>query len=192
MVQLSHPYMTTGTTTALTRWIFVGKVLSLLFNTLSRLVIAFLPRTKYLLISWQWSPSAVILESKKIKSLTVSIVSPSICREVMGQDAMILVFWMLSFQPAFHSPLSLSLRGSLVPLHFLPLRWYHLHIWGGRYFSWNLDSNLCFIQCGISPDVLCIQVKQADDDITLIYSFPNFEPVHFSMSDYNCCFLTCR
>ena len=92
MVQLSHPYMTTGKTIALTIWIFVGKVISLLFNMLSRLVIAFLPRTKCLLISWLQSLSAVILEPKKIKSVTVSILSPSICHEVMGLDAMILVF----------------------------------------------------------------------------------------------------
>ena len=78
IVQLSHPYMTTGKTIALTRWTFVGKVMSLLFNLLSRLVTAFLPRSKCLLISWLQSPSAVILEPKKIKSLTVSIVSPSI------------------------------------------------------------------------------------------------------------------
>ena len=83
------------------RWIFVGKVMSLLFNMLSRLVITFLPRSKHLLISWLLSPSAVILEPTKIKSVTVSTVSPSICREVMGPDAMILVFWMLSFKPTF-------------------------------------------------------------------------------------------
>ena len=93
MVQLSHPYMTTGKPIALTRWIFVGKVMSLLFNVLSRLVIAFLPRSKCLLISQLQSlPSAVILEHKKIKSVTVSIVYPSICHEVMGPNAMILVF----------------------------------------------------------------------------------------------------
>ena len=92
MVQLSHPYMTTGKTIALTRQTFVGKVMFLLFNMLSRLVIAFLPRSKCLLISWLQSPSAVILEPKKIKSITVSIVSPSICYEVMGPDAMISVF----------------------------------------------------------------------------------------------------
>ena len=101
IVQLSHPYMTTGKTTALTRQTFVGKVMSLLFNRLSRLVIAFLPRSKRLLISWCQSPSAVILEPKKIKSLTVSTVSPPICHEVMWPDAMILVFWMLSFKPTF-------------------------------------------------------------------------------------------
>ena len=91
IVQVSHPYMTTGKTIALTSWIFVGKVMSLLFNMLSRLVITFLPRSKRLLISWLQAPSAVISESKKIKSDTVSIVSPSICHEVMGPYAMILV-----------------------------------------------------------------------------------------------------
>ena len=92
MVQLSHLHMTTGKTIALTRWTFVGKVMFLLFNMLSMLVIAFLPRSKHLLISWLQSPSAMILEPPKIKSVTVSIVSPSICHEVMGADGMILVF----------------------------------------------------------------------------------------------------
>ena len=92
IVQLSHPCMTTGNTIALTRWTFVGKVMSLIFNMLSRLVIAFLPRNKHLLISWLQSPSAMILEPPKIKSVTVSIVSPSICHEVTGPDAMIFVF----------------------------------------------------------------------------------------------------
>ena len=92
MVQLSHPYMTTGKTIALTRWTFVGQVMFLLFNKLFGLVIAFLPRSQCLLISWLQSPSAVILEPKKIKSVTISIVSPSICYEVMGPDAIILVF----------------------------------------------------------------------------------------------------
>ena len=125
-VQLLHPYTTTGKTTALTRQTFVGKVMSLLFNMLSRLVIAFLPRSKRLLISWLRSPSAVILEPPQIKSLTVSIVSPSISREVMGLDAVILVFWMFQFyfnffllyfmnvsvlSQLFHSPLSLSSKG---------------------------------------------------------------------------------
>ena len=91
-VQLSHPYMTTGKTIAFTRQTFVGKVVSLLFNMLSRLVITFLPRSKHLLISWLQSPSAVILESPKIKSDTVYTVSPSISHEVIGPDAMILVF----------------------------------------------------------------------------------------------------
>src|SRR5574337_526664 len=89
IVQLSHPYMTTRKTIALTRQTFVGKVMSLLFNMLSRLVITFLPRSKCLLISWLQSPSAVILEPRKIKSATVFTVSPSICHEVMGPDAKI-------------------------------------------------------------------------------------------------------
>ena len=92
MVQLSHPYMTTGKTIALTRRTLVGKVMSLLLNMLSRLVITFLPRSKHLLISWLQSPSEVILEPRKIKPDTVSTVSPSISHEVMGPDAMILVF----------------------------------------------------------------------------------------------------
>ena len=89
IVQLSRPYMTTGKTITLIRWTFVGKVMSLLYNMLSRLVITFFPRSKHLLISWLQSPSAVILEPPKIKSSTVS---PSICHEVMGLDAMVLVF----------------------------------------------------------------------------------------------------
>ena len=91
IVQLSHPCMTTGKTIALTRWTFVDKVMFLLFNMLSRMVITFLPRSKRLLISWLQSPSAVILEPPNIKPVTVSTVSPSICHEVMGPDAMILV-----------------------------------------------------------------------------------------------------
>ena len=93
--------MTTGKTIALTRQTFVAKVMSLLFNTLSRLIIAFLLRSKHLLILWQQSSSAVILEPKKIKSVTVSIVFPPICHEGMGPDAMIFVFWTLSFKPFF-------------------------------------------------------------------------------------------
>ena len=92
IVQLSHPYMTIRKTIALTRRTFVGKVMSLLFSMLSRLVITFLPRSKHLFISWLQSPSALILEPQKIKSATVSTVSPSICHEVMGPNAMILVF----------------------------------------------------------------------------------------------------
>ena len=93
--------MTTGKTIALTIWTFVGKVMSLLFNMLSRLVIAFLQRSKRLLISWLQSLSTVILEPKKIKSVTVSILSPSICPWSVGTGWIILVFWMLSFKPAF-------------------------------------------------------------------------------------------
>ena len=118
IVQLSYPYMTTGKTIALTRWTFVGKVMSLLLNMLSRLVITFLPRSKRLLISWLQSPYTVILEPLKIKSATVSTVSPIYlswsdgirCHDLSSEC------WALS--QLFHSPLSLSSRGSLV-LHFL-------------------------------------------------------------------------
>ena len=100
IVQLSYPYTTTGKTIALTIWTFVGKVMSLIFNMLSRLVIAFLPRSKHLLISWLPSKSAVILEAKKTKFTTVSVVLSTIYHEVMGLDAMILVSWMI-FKPPF-------------------------------------------------------------------------------------------
>ena len=101
MVQLSHPYMTTGKTIALTIWTFVGKVMSLIFNMLSKFDITFLPRSKHLLISCLQLLSTVILEPKKMKSVTVSTFPPSICLEVMELDVMILVFGMLSFKPAF-------------------------------------------------------------------------------------------
>ena len=150
--------MTTGKTIALTRWTFVDKVMSLLFNMLSRLVITFLPRSKRLLISWLQSPSAVILEPKKIKSATVSTVSPSICHEVMGPDAMILVFWMLSFKPTFSlssftfikrifSSSSLSAIRVVVVICISEV----IEISPG-----NLDFSLCFFQPSISYDVLCI------------------------------------
>ena len=104
IVQLSHPFMTTGKFIALTRRTFVGKVMSLLFNMLSMLDITFLPRSKCLLISWLHSLSVVILEPPQINSVTVSILSPSTCHEVMGTDAMILVVGMLSFRPTFSLP----------------------------------------------------------------------------------------
>ena len=146
--------MTTGKTGTLTRWTFFGKVMSLLFNMLPRLVITFLPRSKRLLISWLQSQSAVILEPKKVKSATLSTVSPSIWHEVMGPDAMILVFWTLSFNQLFHSLLSLSTRGFLVPLHFCHK--------GGVISEvidispCSLDSSLCFIQPSILQDILYI------------------------------------
>ena len=105
--------MTTGKTTALTIQTFVGKVMSLLFNMLSRFVVAFLPRSKHLLISWLQSPSAIILEPKEIKSVTASIVSPSICHEVMGLDDMILVFLMSSYKPTF-SLSTLNMRNYVI------------------------------------------------------------------------------
>ena len=122
IVQLSHPYMTIGKTTALTRRTYVGKVVSLLFNMLSKLVIAFLPRSKCLLISWLESPSAVILEPKKIKSVTVSSVSLSICHEAMGLDAMILVFWMLSFKSTFWLPSSTFIKRLFSPFSLSAIR----------------------------------------------------------------------
>jgi len=137
MVRLSHPYMTTGKTITLTRWTIVGKVMSLLFNMLSRLVLAFLPRSKCLLISWLQSPSAVTLESKKIKSVTVYTVSPSICHEVMGPDAMICIFRMLSFKPAFSlSSFSFIKRffSSSLLSAIRVVSSAHLRLW---YFSWQ-------------------------------------------------------
>ena len=125
MVQLSHPYMTTGKTIALTIWIFVGKMMSLPFDMLSRFVIAFLPRSKYVFISWLQSPSTVILEPREIKSVTTFTFSLSICYEVMERDA-ILIFWTLSFKSAF----SVSFFTLIISSSSLSTEWYHLHIWG--------------------------------------------------------------
>ena len=121
MVQHSHIYMTTGKLIALTIWSFASKVVSLLFNMPSRFVIAFLSRSRHLLISWLQSSSTVILEPKKIKFVTVSTI-PIHLHEMMGLDVMILVIWMFSFKLAFHSPLSSSSRGSLDPLCFFAIR----------------------------------------------------------------------
>ena len=158
MVQLSHPYMTTGKTIALTRRTFVGKVMSLLFNMLSRFVIAFLSRSKCLLISWLQSPSVVILEPPKIKSVTVSTVSPSICHEVMGPDA-ILVFCMLSFKPTFSlSSLTFIKRlfssSSLSAIRLVSSAYLRLLIFLPASLI-PVCASLCF-QPSISHDVLCI------------------------------------
>ena len=150
-VQLSHPYMTTGKTIALTRWTFVGKVLSLLINMLSRLVITFLPRNKHLLRLQ--SPSAMILELKKIKSDTISTVSPSISHEVMGLDAMIWIFWMLSYKPTFSlssftfikklftssslSPIRVVSSAYLRLLIFLQQCWFQPVLPPAQRFSWH-------------------------------------------------------
>ena len=148
---------------------------------LSMFVIAFFPRSKHLLISWLQSSSPVILESKKNKICHCCHFFPSICYEVM-----ILVFWMLSFKSLFHCPLSPSSRGSLVPLDFLPLEWYHLHIWGCWYFSQQSRFQLM-----IHPAWHFTYFKKARWQYTaLMYSFPNFEPVCSSMSHSNSCFLT--
>ena len=152
MGQLSHPYMTTVKTTAVARWTFVSKVMSLLFNVLSRLVIAFLPRSKRLLISWLQLPPTVILEPKKLKSVTVSIVYPSICHEVMGPDAIIFVFFEASFftllfpfQEALQFLFAFCHKGGVICIsEAIDIS------------LCNLDSSLCFIQPSISHDVLCM------------------------------------
>ena len=113
-VQLSYPYVTTGKSIALTILTFVGKMMSLLFNTLFRFFMGFLPRSKHVLISWLRSPPSVILEPKKIKSVTVATFPSSICNDAMGPDVKSLIFLI------FHSPFLPSSRGSLVLLHFLP------------------------------------------------------------------------
>ena len=154
MVHHSHPYMTTEKAIALTTQTIVGKVMPLLFNMLSRMVIDFLPRSKCLLISWLQPPSAVSLELKKRKSITISIVSPSICHEVMGPDAMIFIFWMFSFKSAF--PLSsFTLINRLLSFSSLSA----LMVVSSAYLRiliialGSLDSSLCFIQPSISQDV---------------------------------------
>ena len=185
--------MTTGKTRALTRWTFVGRVMSLLFNMLSRFVIAFLSRSKGLLISWLQSPSAVILEPKKIKSVTISIVSPSVCPEVMGPDVMILVFWMLSFKPTFScssftfikrlfssSPLS-AIR--VVSSAYLRLLIFLLVILIPAHASSSPAFRVKYSACKLN--------KQSDNIQPMMYSFPDLEPVYCSMSSSNCCFLTC-
>ena len=152
IVQLSHPYMTTGKTISLTRQTFIGKVMPLLFNMLSRSVITFLPRSKCFLISWLQSPSAVISETRKIKSATVSTVSPSISHEVMGPDAMIFVFWMWSYKPTFSlssftfikrlfrsssfSAIRVVSSAYLKLLIFLQQTWFQLVLPPAQRFSW--------------------------------------------------------
>ena len=160
MVQLSHPYMTTGEIVALTRRAFVSKVMSLLFNMLCRLVIAFLPRSKLLLISWLQSPSAVILGPKKIKPVTISIVSPPICHEVMEPDAMIFVFWMLSFKPAFLlSSFTFIKRlfsfSSLSAIRVVSSAYLRLLIFLLEILIPACESS----NHGISHDLLCIELK---------------------------------
>ena len=147
MVQLSHPYTTAGKAIALTRWTFVGKVMSLLFNMLSRLVIAFFPRSKHILISWLQSLFEVVLKPPKNKvchcfhcfPIYLSWSNGTGCHgyRYLNVDSYLNVIWIVIWMVSqlFHSLLSLSSRGSLVTLHFLLLRWCHLHIWGYWYFS---------------------------------------------------------
>ena len=137
IVQLSHPYITTGKTIALTRWNPVAKVTSLLLNTLSRLFITFLARKKRLLISLLQSLFAAVLESKKIKICHCFHYFPFYLPWSDGMGWHDLSFFNVVLSQLFHSPLSPSTRGSLVPLHFLPLGWCHLYIWGSGYFSWQ-------------------------------------------------------
>ena len=183
--------MITGKTIALTRWTFAGKVMSLLFNMLSRLVITFLPRSKHLLISWLQLPSAVKLEPPKIKSATVF---PTICHEVMGPDAMILVFWMLSFKPTFLlSSFTFIKRlfssSSLSATRVDPSAYLRLLIF--------LPAIL-IPACASSSTAFLVMYsayklnKQGDNIYTsLMYSFSYLESVCCSMFSSNCCFLTC-
>ena len=156
MVQLPHLYVTTGKTIALNIWTFVGKVMSMLFDMLSRFVIAFLPRSKCLLISWLQSLSAVILEPKKIKSVTVYTFSSSNCQEVMGPVAMILVFWMLSFKPSFSlSSFTLILRlfhsSSLSAIRVLSFTYLRLlvYLWPILIPVCNSSSQAWLMMCSV-------------------------------------------
>ena len=160
MVQLSHPYMTTGKTIALTGWTFVGKVMSLLFNMLSRFIIAFLSRNKRLLISSLQLTSAVILEPKKIKSVTASRFSSSISHEVMGLDAMFLGLSNVEFQASIFTFLFYPHQEAL---YFLPLPLSFSAIYSiicitevVDIFPGNLEPSLWFTQPGILHDVLCM------------------------------------
>ena len=145
--------MTTGKTIALTRWTFIDKVMSLLFNMLSRLVLTFFPRSKHLLISWLQSPSAVILESKKIKP---AMVSPSICHEVIGLDAMILVLWMLSFKPTFSLSSFTFLKMLFSSSSFSAIRVVSSAYLRLLIFLLAILIPACASQPSVSHDVLCI------------------------------------
>ena len=156
MVQLSHPSMTTGNTIAVTKWTFVAKVMSLLFNMLSRLVIIILPRSKRLLLSWLQSPSAVILEPPQNKVCHCFHCFPIYFPWSDGTRCHDLSFWMLSFKPTFSLSYFTFIKSLFSSSLLLPLKWNHLHFWGYWYFSRNLNSSLCFIQPSISHDVLYI------------------------------------
>ena len=154
MVHLSHPCMTTGKTVALTIWTFVSKVMSLLFNTLSRFVIAILPRSRRLLISWLQASSTVILEPEKIVCHCFHFFT-STCCEVMGPDAMILTFWMLSCKPAFSLSSFILIKKLFISLS--AIRVVSSEVIGISPSS--LDSCSCFFQPGVSHDVFCIEIK---------------------------------
>ena len=200
MVQLSHPYMTTGKPVVLAIHTFVGNVMFLLCNILSRFVIAFLPRSRCLLILWLQSPSTVILEPKKIKSVTVPTFYPSICHEVMGPDAMILVFWMLSFKPGFSlysftfikrlfSCSSLSAI-TLVTSAYLRLLIFVPAVLIPACKSSSLAIHITYSEYKLNKQGDNIQPCRTPFP-TLNHSISSMEQTSlFSMSSYNCCFLT--
>ena len=176
IVQLSYPHMTTGKTIALTRRNFVGKVMSPLFNMLYRLVIAFFPRSKHLLISWLQSPSAVILEppTKKIKPVTVFIVSPPVCHEVMGLDAMILVFSMLRSKPAFSLSSFTFIKKLLSSSSLFAMR-----VVSSAYLRLVIFLLAVLIPACASSSLAfhiiysAYKLNKQDDNVALMYSFPN-------------------
>ena len=188
-VQLSHSHMTTGKTIALTIWTLVGKLMSLLFNMPSRFVIAFLPRSKHLLILCIQSLSTVILEPKKIKSVTVSTFSTSICHEVMGLGAMIFNFWMLSFKPAFlpssFTPIKRLFSSLLPAIRVLSSGYLRLLIFLLAILISACDSSTLAFHRIYSAEKLN---KQSDNLQLWCTPLP---PVYCSMSSSNCCFLSC-
>ena len=176
-----------GKTITLTRRAFVSRVISLLFNMLSRLVIACFLKSKRLLISWLQSPSAVILGPPKIKPITVSIVSPSICHEGMGLDAMIFIF-KPAFSPFFFTFIKrLFSSFSLSALSVVSSTYLRLLILFSVILIPGCASSSPAVQMIYSA---CKLNEQGDNNTALIYSFPNFEPIHCYMYDSNCCFLT--
>ena len=192
MVQISHPYMTTGKNIAMTIRTFVRKVMSLLFNTLSRFVIAFLPRNKPLLISGLQSQSAVILEPQQIKSATVSTVSPSICHEVMGLNAMIFICWMLTFKPTFSLCPFTSIKRlfsswSLSAIRVVSSAYLRLLIFLQAILIPACDSSSLVFHMTYSA---CKLNKQGDNIQTCSTPFPIWN-LSISMSGSKCCFLTC-
>ena len=182
--------MTTGKTIALTRRTFVGKIMSLLFKMLSKLVIAFLLRSKCLLISWLQSPSAVILEPRKIKSVTVS---QSLWQEVMALDTMIFVFWILRFKPAF-SLSSFTFINRLFSSSSLSA----IRVVSSAYLRLLIFLLAILIPACASSSPAFLRMysayklnKHSDKNTALTYSFSYLEPVCCSTSSSNCCFLTC-
>ena len=192
MVQLSHPYMTTGKTIALTMYTFVGSDISA-FNTLSRFVIAFLPRSRCLLISGLQSLSIVILEPRKRKSATVSIVSPYICHEVMGPDAIIFVFWMLSFHPAFSLSSFTCIKrlfssSSLSAIRVISSAYLRLLIFLPTILIPVCDSSSLAFQIMYSAQKL----NKQGDNIQLDTMLFQFWTSPLSTSNSNSCFLTLK